>query len=143
MAARTIALGAWLAAAGTPPNPPLHSAGSTLRAGALRLGPGGGRAAASALAILAANLAARLVGGRLRRGREAGFERFHQIDDARGRRLGHGRRDVLSLHLALDVGLDALADVVVIQRRLERLGRDLVDELARELELGLAHLAVG
>ena len=40
-----------------------------------------------------------------------------------------GLGDVLALHLLLDVGLDPLPHLVVVLRRVERLGRDLVDQL--------------
>ncbi len=58
----------------------------------------------------------------------------------RGRRLGH--RDLLAFDLLLHRGLDARAHVVRVGGRIERLGGLLLDQLLRELQLGVGLTSV-
>ena len=63
-------------------------------------------------------------------------QRLHEVDHLRaapGRLFGQG--DLLALDLLLHGGLDALAHLVLVLRRVELVGRLLLDQLLRELEL--------
>src|SRR5580704_7609318 len=68
-------------------------------------------------------------------------QRFHQIDHVAagggGRRFGE--RDLLAFDFLLNRGLDASLELVVVLVRIEALRGQMVDELLRELELGLGH----
>src|SRR3984885_3317657 len=72
---------------------------------------------------------------------DAGPQRFHQIDDvaAGGGGRCFGERDLLALDFFLNRGLDASLELVVILVRVEALRCQMVDELLRELELGLGN----
>src|SRR5207245_10514732 len=76
-------------------------------------------------------------------GAEARLERLHQIDDLRaGADLGRRRGDLLAIDLLLDESTYALSDVVLVGFGLEGIGGDLLDELHRELQLGVLRLRV-
>src|SRR5207245_2408754 len=73
---------------------------------------------------------------------EALLEGLHLVDHL-GLPPRRGRLDLLALRLGLDHLLDALADLVRVLLGLELVGGDLVDELAGQLQLARAALAVG
>ena len=68
---------------------------------------------------------------------DAGLEGLHQIDDAGLRRLGGRGGDLLPVHLALDLLEHALPHGVAEILGAELLHRALLDELARQGELGV------
>ena len=69
-------------------------------------------------------------------------QRFHEVDHlrARFRRLRHG--DLLAFDFLLDSGFDARSHVVRVSAGIEGVGGLLIDQLARELELGFFHLGL-
>src|SRR6185436_17588606 len=74
---------------------------------------------------------------------QARLERFHQIEDLRLRRFGRLLGDFLAIDLLLNLIEDPLPHVVLVRLRLEFLGRPLIDELDRHVELGLLHFGLG
>src|SRR5581483_1853082 len=75
---------------------------------------------------------------------EARAQRLHQVDHlapALRRFLGHG--DLLALDLLLHRGLDALLHLVLVRGGVEGFGGLLLDQLARELQLGVLDLGLG
>src|SRR5579862_8460213 len=81
------------------------------------------------------------LGGACRAALEARLQSRHQIDHLASRgRARLGDRDSLTLHLALDRLLDSRLDLVGVRRRIESLGALLLDELAGEPQLRVAHL---
>src|SRR6185369_11550194 len=74
---------------------------------------------------------------------EASAQGFHQVDHLAAAGLGClGKGDLLPLDLLPDRGVDPLSHFVLVRGRVELVGSLLLDQLLRELELGVLHLGL-
>src|SRR6266581_2170147 len=70
---------------------------------------------------------------------QARSQRFHEVDHLRAALGLLGHRDLLAFDFLLHGGLDAVAHLVLVCAGIEFVGSLLLDQLLRELELGVLH----